>query len=143
MNVKVKHYKTVDRTPALPLLLSAWNELSVRGLCENDIMIQWDHQALVAFDSCGFPVGVISYIHTEHNHLFHIVLGYVVSIHRGQKVYSQLWKRLVEIAQENKVVCISSQTHKRNDVMLKVAEAQNRRSMGVIVNYDVPPSEQS
>jgi hypothetical protein len=146
MKVSIKHYKTISQTPALPILLEGWYELAKSKLCANEIMVAWDHEALVAFADddryseapVGKPIGVLSFTHSQYNYSFYVCIGYVLPKLRRAGVYNQLWKGLVSKAQEEKVVVINSSTNINNERMLNVAENQGRNITGYSLVYNVP-----
>lgn len=144
LHLVIKHYKSINNTPALPLALSAWYELARDGMCENTIKIQWDHQALVAFNEypghAPNPVGVITYTHADWLKQYHINLGWVHFMERGFGVYSALWKELISRAKADNVYSIESGTRMHNTNMRKVAAAHGRTESGVYLSYPVPPN---
>ena len=137
MAVRIKHYKNLARTPALPLVVVGWSELIKNNHVLNAVLVFWDDEALVAFCK-NRPVGVLTYIFIEHLKCFDIRIGYVVPEFRRQGIYEQLWQALVKRAQDQNVLAIESSTAMENKVMRDFAKKMGRRERGVLLTFEVP-----
>ena len=154
--MRIEHYDTINRTPAVELCIRGHVELLDTEHCSKPgfVLVQGDHSALVAFATNqtdgDIPIGVLSYEHDAECKHYEIKMGYVLPGWRGAtlvheiytgRVYDLLWDALVRRAQAQGVPVIMSSTFMTNAAMRKVATRQGRVEQQVILRYDVPKPE--
>lgn len=137
--MQITRYTGLNNTPALPLLVRGWAELIESRLVLNQIMVNWEHDALVAWREGPdpIPVGVMSYHYADWTKEVHIPLGYVVPQFRRQGVYRALWDTLVVRAHELGAVLITSSTAAGNHAMRDCAAQLGREDVGRVLRYRV------
>lgn len=138
-NTEIKFYNKIVGTDAVPILVKAWGDLIDLHYAEQgSVLIQWDHKAFVLYNSEQYPIGVLSFMHTDWNDQFHIILGYVRPTYRGAGHYTKLWEALVEKAKTDKISKIYSATSVNNIKMNTLAIEQGREHFGNMFIFDVP-----
>lgn len=141
--MKIEHYEKLNNTPAVKIAVEGWNEMLVRGVAREVVMVQWDSNALVAFHQNDLlelvPAGVIIYAHLEWAREMHINIGYVRPAFRRQGVYRELWAALVARAQEKNVAYIEGSTAMDNEEVRATARSLGREERGVLLGFKVPP----
>lgn len=139
MKLTVTHLKQVNRTRAIPVLATAWDELLKLGHADPVMIINWDDEALIAEDAAGHCLGVLSFTHMKWDRSIFVKIGYVRPSARRRGVYRRLWKRLVKIARERDVAQIQGATALQNTNMQRVMAHLGRRGRSINYVFDIGP----
>lgn len=137
MNITAEHFENINRTPAMKLLVEGWFTLLQDGLSEPIVSIFHDDEAVVGYAD-GQPAGVISAFFVAWSKTTYIRIGYVRPVFRRQGVYTCMWKKLVEVAQERKMRALEGNTLVGNAAMLATSDSLGRQRFGTILHYELP-----
>ena len=140
MTITITHHKRISQTPAIPLLVRGWAEISAASLTNGGICIAWDHEALVALVD-DTPAGVLSYNFSEWQNCFWVNLGYVLPEYRKQGVYRALWAELITRAQTAGALTIEGSTHVDNKALQRVASKLGRAPSSITYTFAVPAAK--
>lgn len=115
---------------------------------ERHLNLHWENEAVFAVlrgsvDAPGGPmiIGMITFTEHKWGDYLAIGLGFVTRRFRSDGVYTALWNRLVELAQDRGVASITGTTYASNWPMRKVAEKHGRRESAVVLEFDVPAKQ--
>ena len=122
----IRYYDGLNNTPALPLAFDGHAELRRDGLVTNTVILQWDQEAVVAFDG-DEPVGVIVFQNAKWLKTCLIILSYVRPEARRRGFYRRLLEEVRHRARLAGMVMLESNTHVRNGNLLAAAEALDRK----------------
>ena len=87
-------------------------------------------------------VGMITFTDQQWSRCLQIGLGFVTRRFRLDGVYTAMWNRLVELAQDRGVGTISGITYASNEAMRSVAQKHGRREKGIVLEFEVPTKAQ-
>ncbi|MEI9917081.1 MAG: GNAT family N-acetyltransferase [Methylovirgula sp.] len=135
MKIRIETYEGISATPALPLAVEGWHELIKRKLADDQMIFNWDSNALVAFVGKK-PVGVLLWAKIEWQKRAYVNLGYVQPDYRRRGIYRQLFAGLVEKAREAKLREIQGITYTKNSALRKFAGI--RGAQGIRCCADFP-----
>jgi GNAT superfamily N-acetyltransferase len=132
-------FKKIVNTPALPLAVEGWNALNKQGYTESgEVMIHWDHCAILARDPAGLASGVLTFQHLEWCSTINTCIAYVLPNKRRRGIHTKMWRLLVDFARAEKVVHISSGVHEANLESQWVHNVQKRQQYGRLYRYAIP-----
>lgn len=133
-------YKYLDgcnNTPVVPIYFQAMAELTIAGHNHKCVSFNYDQKAIVALDG-PVIVGLMLIEDCKWKNSLMVVLGYVVPTYRRKGIYTELWNRAVEKAQELERVLIEGATYIDNRVMQAVMDKHGRKAVSINYEYQVP-----
>lgn len=131
--------KKINWTPAIYLGVMGWHELLVNKAVDLGVIpLSHESEAIVAMLE-GEPVGCIIFQDYTWSNEFWITISYVVPKHRRQKIHTKMFGKLVEVAKERKISCISSVFGLNNEASKRAQLSQGRYITGYTTRYMVSP----
>ncbi len=137
-DVEIRHFKTIGRTPLLPLAVRGWAELIEVGHHDGGFLLAWDQEAVGAFDDDGAAIGVLTWMDQGWQNAIAIALGYVVPERRRQGVHTAMWNALIVKARERGRPVILSGGLISNVECRAMMRTQGRAEYGFLTQYVVP-----
>jgi GNAT superfamily N-acetyltransferase len=132
----IRKYVSLNRSGLTRFVAQAYAELAAAGMTDEH---EWaplgSCRALFAFKH-GEPIGCLLFFLRERND-FWIQLGYVVPQERRTGVYSELWKRLVVIAEAEQVAEIRGAASIKNEGIQRFNERIGRELVAFTYRFTI------
>lgn len=125
MKVSIGYSRTAASTKAFALIAEGWNELVQDGYTPELVgtcPVSANSEVLYAVSEDGDYVGVIAWQHHKVLDVFEVTLGYVEPSSRRQRVFTEMFRLLVERARREGVATINIPIHPANQVGRVVME---------------------
>ena len=136
--IGIEYVESCNNTNIAQYYHEAMVELHRNGHGHQHIALNYELSAMVAYDA-GTIVGLMIFEDTRWQSALTIVLGHVLESYRHMGVYTALWNKLVQHAQELGRPKIEGATHVGNQTMQMIMEHHGRKPTSVHYTFDVPP----
>lgn len=135
--ITIEYLETCNNTKIAGYYHTAMAELHKNGHGHQHIALNYELSAFVAYDA-GVIIGLLVFEDTKWQSALTVVLGHILESYRHQSVYTKLWAKLVQHAQEVGRPRIEGATHVDNLVMQEIMKHQGRVATSIHYTFEVP-----
>lgn len=140
--LRIEFFDNCNNTDLVPYYHKMMLEFHTSGFATHQtICFSYTQKAFAAFDSAGKVVGMILFDDEAWKNAVLVIHGYVDQEYRRQGLYTCLWNKVVEKAQEWGRTYVDGATHHDNSVMLEVMKKLGRTPTFTYFTFPVPKTD--